>query len=92
MKTFLLLYLLSGQSLDLGTTLAKLHQGCHEANPVNLTTGPHITLLKGGVMVGMTWGFEKSYTPHPTLNTALALTAGSIGFLAGAHNLGVHCR
>jgi hypothetical protein len=96
MKTALLLFMLSGQSLDLTSTWVKLNQGCHEGNvilkPLHITTGPRIAVLKGGLMVGMTIGFEHHYQDHPKAEAVLMLVSGGAGFAAGAHNLTVNCH
>jgi hypothetical protein len=96
MKTALLVILLSGTGLDLTSTLIKLHQGCVEANPlltsVHLTTGPRLAIFKGGMMVGLTIGFERLYPAHPKFERTLAAFAGGAGFVAGLHNLNTRCR
>lgn len=97
MKTFLLVYVLSGQVVDVGSTAVIFKRGCHEGNPVNralrLTTIPRLSIAKGSVSALYVWQFGKMHKKHPKLTTTSALIAGSAGWAAATYNLtALRCR
>lgn len=83
--------MLAGQAFDFGTTAAKLHQGCVEANPL-LSSPVAITAVKGGAVVTLSLTLPRVHKTHPTAARWIAGSVAASGFAAGAHNLSVQCR
>lgn len=83
-----LLVMLAGQAFDLGTTAAKMRQGCVEANPL-LSSPIAISAVKGGAVVTLSLTLPRAHRQHPTVAKWIAGSVAASGFAAGAYNLSV---
>lgn len=96
MMTWPVVFMIAGQSLDLGTTAYKLQHGCRELNPVMRAAGRDttlgISLVKGGAMVSLTWSLGRLSKDHPKIATGGAIIAGAAGVAAALYNSQVRCQ
>lgn len=90
---WLLILTIAGQSLDLHSTIRKIHEGCVEGNPVlqaaHLTTPTRLALFKGGVIVSVAWPLVKH--PSPFVNV-MAGAVGLSGMIVAVRNYRFHCQ
>lgn len=84
---WLYIAMIAAQSLDAGTTIQKMHQGCVET--LWPTQRPALVAVVKGAAVTMTVVIRHS---HPTLSMVVAGVGTASGLYGGIHNLQQRCR
>lgn len=85
-STLLFLAYLAAQSLDITTTIVRVHEGCRENGLVK--SAPAIVGFKiGGVIT-----IASIRHPHPKMTLAPEIAGVASGIYGGVHNLGITCR
>lgn len=91
-----IIFLVTGQAADGGTTIYKIAHGCGETNTNVYTANPtsgRIWLAKAATTSAVAFNMAiLQKTGHPKLAKWFGVFGGSVGFGAAAYNLTVSCR